>query len=90
MTTNHPEMLDPALVRPGRISKKLHLGYMSTVEMEKMYSYYFSTELNPDQRRRLQTLEGSNRVFTPADIEELCAENDSIDTALDQMLKGTE
>eukprot|EP00644_Phytophthora_capsici_P014502 jgi/Phyca11/99227/e_gw1.3.49.1 len=90
MTTNHPEMLDPALVRPGRISKKLHLGYMSTLEMEKMFSYYFSTELNPDHRKRLQTLEGSDRVFTPADIEELCAENCSIDTALDQMLKRTE
>ncbi|KAL3657808.1 hypothetical protein V7S43_017189 [Phytophthora oleae] len=90
MTTNHPEMLDHALVRPGRISKKLHLGYMSAVEMEKMFSYYFSTSLNPDQRRRLQTLESSDRVFTPADIEELCAENCSIDTALDQMLRSTE
>ncbi|KAF1785904.1 hypothetical protein GQ600_9340 [Phytophthora cactorum] len=35
---------------------------------------------------RLQTLEGSHRVFTPADIEELCAEHDSVDDALDQML----
>eukprot|EP00978_Attheya_sp_CCMP212_P001551 scaffold3165_cov48-Attheya_sp.AAC.6 len=28
MTTNHPEMLDPALIRPGRIDKKLMLSYM--------------------------------------------------------------
>ena len=26
MTTNHPEKLDPALIRPGRINKRLHLG----------------------------------------------------------------
>ena len=27
MTTNHPEKLDPALIRPGRINKRLHLGH---------------------------------------------------------------
>ena len=27
MTTNHPEILDPALIRPGRIDQKLLLGY---------------------------------------------------------------
>jgi ATP-dependent 26S proteasome regulatory subunit len=26
MTTNHPEKLDPALIRPGRIDKILYLG----------------------------------------------------------------
>lgn len=29
MTTNHPEKLDPALIRPGRIDKILHLGALS-------------------------------------------------------------
>jgi mitochondrial chaperone BCS1 len=26
MTTNHPERLDPALIRPGRVDRHLHLG----------------------------------------------------------------
>ena len=29
MTTNHPEKLDAALTRPGRINQRLHLGYIS-------------------------------------------------------------
>jgi chaperone BCS1 len=86
MTTNHPELLDPALVRPGRVSKKLHLGYMATVQMQKMVSYYFSTTLTSEQKSRLQTLADAERVFTPANIEELCAEHDSVDKALQQLL----
>ncbi|KAG6610826.1 mitochondrial chaperone BCS1-B [Phytophthora cinnamomi] len=87
MTTNHPEMLDPALIRPGRISKKLHLDYMSTLQMEKMIAYYFSTTLTAEQRSRLEALKESDRVFTPADIEELCAEHDSVDHVLERMLR---
>jgi len=36
MTTNHPELLDPALVRAGRISHTLEIGYLNREEAIKL------------------------------------------------------
>merc|ERR550514_2384999 len=41
MTTNHPEILDPALIRPGRIDQKLLLGYMKWPNVVDMINHYF-------------------------------------------------
>ncbi|KAJ1554508.1 hypothetical protein HK405_004874 [Cladochytrium tenue] len=37
MTTNHPEVLDPAVVRPGRIDLHLSLGYCTRHQLDRMY-----------------------------------------------------
>ncbi|KAJ3083758.1 hypothetical protein HDU99_006522 [Rhizoclosmatium hyalinum] len=36
MTSNHPEVLDPALIRPGRIDLHLSLGYCTHYQMNRM------------------------------------------------------
>ncbi|KAJ3100472.1 hypothetical protein HDU97_002209 [Phlyctochytrium planicorne] len=38
MTTNHPEVLDSALIRPGRIDLHLELGYCTRYQLNRMYS----------------------------------------------------
>ncbi|CAD7952857.1 unnamed protein product [Amoebophrya sp. A25] len=40
MTSNHPEKLDPALIRPGRINKRIHLGYVELGPALQMISHY--------------------------------------------------
>ncbi|KAJ3013838.1 UNVERIFIED_CONTAM: hypothetical protein HDU68_000521 [Siphonaria sp. JEL0065] len=37
MTSNHPEVLDPALIRPGRVDLHLSLGYCTRYQMNRMY-----------------------------------------------------
>ncbi|KAJ3204671.1 hypothetical protein HDU67_009360 [Dinochytrium kinnereticum] len=36
-TSNHPEVLDPALTRPGRVDLHLHLGYCTHYQLNRMF-----------------------------------------------------
>lgn len=44
MTTNKPERLDPALVRPGRVDMKVHLGNISQASAEDMFLRMFAPD----------------------------------------------
>jgi mitochondrial chaperone BCS1 len=39
--SNYPEKLDAALIRPGRMDKKLYLSYMQGPEARQMVEHYF-------------------------------------------------
>ena len=96
MTTNHPEKLDPALIRPGRINKTLLLSFMEPAEIATMVNHYFgwadknsgdksAAHMTADQRERLDDIFASQdkpRV-TPAVVEQVCAEHETIDSFLD-------
>ena len=84
MTSNHPEALDPALIRPGRIDRCLLLGHLEPDAAARMLAHYFGCALTGEQRG---TLERLLRVswglqMTPAEMERLCAEHDSVNSLL--------
>ncbi len=80
MTSNHPEKLDPALIRPGRINKKVYMGRLRAEEALAMVRHYYAGcsggvgEAQEQQLRRVLR-EG---VLSPAELESLCAEYDSV------------
>jgi chaperone BCS1 len=41
LTTNHPERLDPALVRPGRVDRKIELGYATPDQARRLFRWYY-------------------------------------------------
>lgn len=68
MTTNHPEKLDAALVRPGRITMKIEMGKMAARDANEMIKKKFGS-----------TIDCPDNVFTPAELESYCQIASSID-----------
>jgi len=55
-TSNHPEHLQPALIRPGRIDFRTHIGYANEDQIRKLFQYFYSTDATKDDT--LQRLSG--------------------------------
>ncbi|GBG29193.1 26S proteasome regulatory subunit 10B [Hondaea fermentalgiana] len=77
MTTNHPEHLDEALIRPGRIDKIFHLTYVGVEAALDMTKLYFGA-VSSESREFLESLFADGKTqLTPARIESIAAEADT-------------
>ena len=86
MTSNHPEKLDPALVRPGRINRKLFLGNVKLAEAEAMVRHYFTAgqPLEAGTSARLAAAFVDD-ALSPAQVESMCAEHDTEDAMIEAL-----
>ena len=48
ITTNHPEKLDPALIRPGRIDMNIPFGYCHPDSVLDIFSNFYGKEKIPE------------------------------------------
>jgi mitochondrial chaperone BCS1 len=98
MTSNYPEKLDAALIRPGRIDHKILMDYMTGEDACSLVQHYFDLSLTAQQTQALteavdgcttignnmevQSLDSCEAVsarFSPAQLEQWCAEYDNVD-----------
>ena len=66
MTSNHPEVLDKALIRPGRIDVAVKFGYASRDLIMEMYRGYYDREFPISFSNLLP-----DNCLTPAEIGQI-------------------
>ncbi|AYV80350.1 MAG: AAA family ATPase [Gaeavirus sp.] len=63
MTTNHPEVLDTALIRPGRIDSKFLFDNCNKEQIKGLYEMFFSSPINNAQLDNIEDV-----LYSPAHI----------------------
>lgn len=89
MTTNHPEMLDKALIRPGRIDIQLELKEATEEDLKKIITnFWINNDTSIDEINEFNSLDLSScdMKFTPAEIINICRSYDTLKEIIDIIL----
>ena len=81
-TTNHPEKLDEAFLRPGRIDFKQEFKRANADTVKSIVDSKFKSEDNfvfPIDKFH-------NYVLSPAEIQSICFKNDDINTCINELV----
>ena len=86
ITSNYPERLDKALVRPGRIDLNIHFEYADIDMIKEMLKHFYNIDNNTLNHIKLDN--ALNKVFTPAEIiAVLCNHYKDVELAVDILHK---
>ena len=73
MTSNFPDMLDSALIRPGRIDVIAKFRNCSNATILEMLEFFYDTQLSEEDAERIQNLK--EEIITPAEMSKVMFEN---------------
>lgn len=81
LTTNHPEKLDPALVRPGRVDYQVAFGYATPGQIARIFLRFHPDATAPRATAFAAAYDG--RDVTPAELQQVLLDHrDDPDAAI--------
>lgn len=78
MTSNHPEVLDPAVTRPGRVDLIEEFGLADKYQATDIIAHFYGHPVPPDAL-------GGGALVSPAQVIEACKRHDTALPALDEL-----
>ncbi len=89
MTSNFPDTLDSALIRPGRIDVIAKFRNCSNKTVTEMIEFFYDIQLSEEDRERINVLK--EEIVTPAELSKVMFENFSdFQATIDHMEKLSE
>ena len=71
MTSNYPDKLDTALIRPGRIDINLRVGYCDIMMIKDMYNNFYKLEGEDEKKFNIENI----NEITPAQLNKILLDN---------------
>lgn len=81
MTTNHPEKLDPALIRPGRVDYQMEIGNASKEQSRQLFNIFFE-----DSGEEFAEAAGE-KVYSPAYLKSVLMKSSDGQDAVKRLQK---
>lgn len=67
MTTNHPQHLDPALIRPGRVDQTIRLTYCNQYQISQLFERFYLNVTEQQKQQVCNVIEQDK--YSPATIQ---------------------
>jgi SpoVK/Ycf46/Vps4 family AAA+-type ATPase len=90
MSANHPEKLDPAIVRPGRVDCTIHFKEFSTELVKKFINSFFRSSAFLPNDFFDSNYQELHHKFCPSKLFELCIESNENPSKLKKLLLDNE
>lgn len=91
MTTNRPEILDEALVRPGRIDIKINFTKSVDINIKEILYHFWKNDDDTDKFLKDKIFNYDvnefNSIFTPAELIDFCRKTNSFEETIELMKK---
>lgn len=85
MTSNHPEKLDPALIRPGRVDRKIVFHNADAHQAKTLGQKFFKDSTVESLEKFAETV--NQQQISMAQLKEILIQSNSIDDATDRASK---